>query len=580
MALVILLIVAGVAATVGLRHLQRAPTPMSPLRLSLLPPEELVIGSGPDYPFGLSLAPDGRRLVFPASKGGLTQLWLRDLAQDDLQPLAGTTEAVLPFWSPDGRAIGFFAAGKLRVVQLDDGTVRDLADAPSPRGGAWHATGAILFAPDGEGPLVRRQSDGSLTPFTTLEDGIESSHRHPQLSDDGAYVVFHVRASEPTRQGLWIAPYDEPTARRRLVNSDASALLVAGGLVYWSDGALVWQALNLDTRSFTGPSVLLGTPVGRGPENQIFATGAADVIVFGVPASGLRELGWMDRTGGAAGVLGEPMEAWDVRIAPSGEGVAVTRVDPQLATLDIWTYDGTRPLPRRISPAIDVDEAPAWSRDGMLLAWVMGRRTITMRGALAELSEVAVRKSDNPVRVTDWSPDGRWIVATEARPESRSDILLVSPSGNSDPRTYAGSPFNETYGVVSPDGRWLAYASDESGRFEIYADAFPVPGRRARLTVGGGTEPRWGHDGKEVYFRRGTEIHVVRPRISSGRLEALSSERLFDVGGEIRSFDVGPDGNRFLVNRPAPDSAPKPMTVLVNVGSLVRTARGSAQARK
>ncbi|HUE89922.1 MAG TPA: hypothetical protein VMO26_27910 [Vicinamibacterales bacterium] len=535
---------------------QEPPAPPAALRLSL----------AQSYSFGLALAPDGRRVVFPTASDGGTHLALHDFRDDSTLPLEDTAGAVMPFWSPDGGAIAYFAEGTLRVFTFADRRVRDLAGAPAPRGGAWHTSGDIVFAPDDEG-LKWLRAGGAVEPFTTPDS--ESSHGYPRVTADGRHVVYFVRAPEGTRHSIWIAPVDQPSSGRRLTSSDAEGIPIDQALIYSSGGALVAQRINLESLVLEGRPVLLGTSVGHGPEHQLHATAAADVLVFGKPSSTLRELRWMNRAGTTIGVLGEPMDAWDVRIAPRGPAVAVTRADPQLKTLDIWAYEDQRPLPRRVSPNIDVDESPAWSRDAARLAWVSGRRVVTMRDGRASSPETALRKFDNPVRVTDWSAGGEWIVVTEVRGDTRGDIVLMHVDGGGDPRSYATSAFNETHGVVSPDGRWMAYASDESGRPEIYVDAFPAPGHRARLTVGGGTDPRWSLDGGELFFRRGSEIHAVRLRASGSTREAASSERLFDAGGEIRSFDVTSDGARFLVNVPAPEAAPKPMTVVVNVRSLL-----------
>lgn len=530
-------------------------------------PAALRLSLAADYSFGLALAPDGRRVAYTSTAGGNTQLWLHDLTTDETTPLDGTTSAAMPFWSPDGGAVAFFAQGKLRAYTFADRGVRDMADAASPRGGAWHPGGDVIFAPD-DGGLKRRRASGAVEPFTTLA-GSESSHRYPRLMSDGRHVVFYVRAAERTRQGIAITPIDQPSARRRVVSSDAEGIPIDQALLYSSGGALVAQRIDPESLALAGRPALVGPSVGHNAEHQLFATAAADVLLFGAPTSNLRELRWVDRSGLAVGVLGEPMDAWDVRVAPRGTAVAVTRADPQLKTLDIWAYEEQRPLPRRLSPNIDVDEAPAWSRDGARVAWVSGRRVVTTRDAGGSRPETALRKFDHPVRVTDWSPRGEWLVLTETRPERRGDILLMRADGEGHTRVYAESVFAESHGVVSPDGRWLAYASDESGRPEIYVDAFPAPVSRARMSVGGGTEPRWDREGGVLYFRRGSEIHAVRLRATGGTPEAASSERLFDAGAEVRSYDVTPDGLRFLINVPAPEAAPQPMTVVVHVGSLL-----------
>jgi Tol biopolymer transport system component len=570
---VIALVTVGLA-TISFGSRRSSSPAAAPLRLALVPPADLALESGTDYPFGLAVAPDGRRLAFPASRSGLAQLWLHDLSTTDSQPLAGTDNGVLPFWSPDGRAVAFFTHGELRVLTLDDGMVRTLAPAPSPRGGVWHTNGDIIFAPDANAGLSRRRASDGVVATLTTPDGAngESSHRFPALSDGGRRVVFFVRASQPARQGIWSAPLDAPAARTRLASSDSHALAVDDAVVYASGGALVAEQIDPRKGTSLGRPMMIGAAVGQSAQNQLFASLGGDLLLFGAAVSTRRELRWLDRRGGAAGSIGEPMDAWDVRIAPGRSSIAVARLDPQLATLDIWMYDGERPLPRRISPAIDRDESPVWSRDGTRVAWVSGRQTVTVRGALAELPEIALHKFEHSARVTDWSPDGRWIIVAESRPESRDDLWLLSPNGDA-VRPYVRAPFNETQGVVSPDGQWMAYASDESGRFEVYVDSFPAPGTRGRLTIGGGTEPRWRADGSEIYFRRGTEIHAVKPLLSTAAVEAAASERLFDAGADIRAFDVTSDGQRFLVNLPAPDNTPPSLSAIVNASALIRGNR-------
>ena len=553
------------------------PEPPQPLRLTLAHPDGLVVGGGLDYEFGLALGPDGRRLVFPAVNAagghhqGPGQLWLRDLRTNDLAALPGTDRGVMPFWSPDGASIGFFSDGKLRTLDVASGTVRDLADAPEPRGAAWLANGDIVFAPVAAGGLSRRTPDGSVAPFTSLAPG-ELSHRLPQPLGS-KHVIFFVRASESVRQGVWVVPRTAPESRKRLVNSDAGALGLGDVLVYASGRALVAQRVALEDMTLAARPALLATTVGHGAENQLFATIGGEILIHGAAASGLRELRWVDGSGQTVATVGEPMQAWEVRVGPVASRVSVARVDPQLNTLDIWTYEAQRPIPRRLSPSINVDETPVWSRDGSRLAWITGRNTLVVRDAGADTPEVVLRKFEGPVRVSDWSPDDR-LVLTEVQGDSRGDIIIAPVRADGGTSAYVRSPFNEMSGTVSPDGRWLAYVSDESGRPEIYVDAFPAPRARARLTVGGAAEPRWSRDGRRVYFRRGGEVHTVVLEARAPGLEAVASERLFDLGTDIRAFDVGPDGQRFLVNVAAPESASRSgaLTVLVHIASLLPSA--------
>jgi serine/threonine-protein kinase len=218
-----------------------------------------------------------------------------------------------------------------------------------------------------------------------------------------------------------------------------------------------------------------------------------------------------------------------------------------------------------------VDELAVWSPDATRLAWVQARRSIASRGAQAQLPEQPVRTFDGPVRLWDWSPDGKTLVIGQNKPGTKDDLFIVGATGDGpEPAPYAQSPFNEVHADISPDGRWVAYTSDESGQPEIYVDSFPAAGHRARVTTGGGSEPRWGAAINEVFFRRGRELHVASLALGGPTPEATGTARLFDAGGDIRAYDVTPDGQRFLVNVPVPSAPPSPIAIVVNWRSLLQ----------
>ena len=535
-------------------------TPLQPLRAAWLPDESLHVGAGTDYPFGLAISPDGRKLVYPAARAGTVSLWLQSLTTNETRALPSTDGAAAPFWAPDGTRVGFFAAGRIRAIDLATGSVTDLAEAPSGRGAAWNTAGDLIFAASGDSGLSRRSANGAVTSVTTIDATHgESSHRWPAFLPDGKHVVFLVRATERSRSGIWLAPLDNPSERRRLLSADGQAIVSGTTLLYVNDVTLMAQLLDPATWMTMGRSELAGVNVGRGPLDQTFATASSEVLIYGAPGTTLRELRWTARDGSTIGKMGEPLDAWDLRISPDGARVATTELDPQSRTLDVWIRERSQPVPKRLSISTDADDSGVWSPDGNRIAWVAARRKVAIRGAGAVLPEQVVATFDPPVQVWDWSRDGRALLVGRTAADTRDDLWIVRLPDEQQ-AAYTTAAFNQVHGVFSPDGRSIAYASDESGQFDIYVDSYPKPGSRIRVTTAGGTEPRWRGDGREIFFRRGAEILAVT---ITGRAVG-ASERVFDAGATIRSYDVTADGKRFLLNLPASSSAPKAATLVVN----------------
>jgi Tol biopolymer transport system component len=547
----------------AIRHWrERPPAPVSPaqpLRSTWIAPGGVVPGAGAEYPFGLALAADGRQLVYPAAKAGVATLWLHDLSSGTTRALPGTEGAAMPFWSADMAKIGFFAGGKMRALDLAGGTTSDLADAPGGRGAAWNRSGELVFAASPGSGLIRRDAAGAVAAFTTLESG-ETSHTWPSFLPDGRHVIFLVTASPASRSGIWIAALDDPASRKRLFAADAQAVAAGGSILYLNDLVLMSQALDRATLEPTGHAAVVGLHAGRGPLGQIFATATDDVLIYGAPGTTMRELRWVKRDGTPAGATSEPIDAWDVRVSPDGRRIVVTEIDRQLRTLDVFIRTGAQPAPTRLSLSTDGDESGVWSPDGLRIAWAGQRRKVMLRGAGAVLPEQTVATFDSPVQVWDWSRDGRSLLIGRKSNETGDDLWIQPPAEGATAESYATAPFDQVYGVFSPDGRTIAYASNESGQFDIYVDAYPKPGARVRVTTAGGTEPRWSNDGRELFFRRGSAIHVVRFGHGS---EIESITELFDLNITIRAYDVSRDG-RFVVNVAAASQPAMPPTIVTN----------------
>ena len=558
-------------AVPAVRHWRERPPapvpPAQPLRSAWIPPDGLDAGAGADYSFGLSLAPDGRQLVYPAAKAGVVSLWLHDLSSGTTRELPGTTGAAMPFWSPDTNRIGFFAAGKLRALDLVNGTTSDLADASAGRGAAWNREGVLVFAPSPNSALTRSDAGGSIVPLTRLENG-DTAHTWPSFLDD-RHVIYLVTSSQPSRSGIWLASLDDSTAAKRLFTSDSQAIVPpqAPGpkpqdltVLYLRDLALVAQPIDRDAFELAGRSEVVGLNAGRGPIGQLFATASADVLIYGAPGTTLRELRWVARDGTPAGSTSEPIDAWDLRIAPDGRRIVVTEIDRQLRTLDVFIRTGSQPAPTRLSLSTDSDESGVWSPDGLRIAWAGQRRKVMLRGAGAVLPEQTIATFDTAVQVWDWSRDSRSLLIGRRHNDNGEDLWIQPPVEGATATPYVVAPFDQVYGAFSPDGRAVAYASNESGQFDIYVDSYPKRGQRVRVTTAGGTEPRWSNDGRELFFRRGGAIHSVR---LSGAFEVEAITQLFELQTAIRTYDVSRDG-RFLVNVPSGDRPASSATMVIN----------------
>ena len=556
------------------RYLRQAPPPETRLEIVTPPTAE---------PTSFALSPDGRQVVFAASGEGGSRLWLRALVTTSAKPLAGTGGATYPFWSPDGRSVGFFADGKLKRLDLDGGEPQTLATAV-PRGGSWNADGDILFAPNTGSPLFRVPAAGGQTRAVTTLDQ-QASHRYPFFLADGRHFVF-LAQGPPDTAGIYLGSLDSGQTSR-LVAADAAGVYLPSGWLLWGrGGALVAQRLDLARQALTGEPVRLADSVfvdmsggaGDGPASA----SASGLVAYRTGGAIRRQLVWLDRSGKSLGTLGAADESTGLQapsVSPDGQRAVVHRAFQR--NFDIWVMDGTRSS--RFTFAEARDRFPIWSRDGQRIVFESnraGHRDLYQKSSSGTGPEALLVQSQQDKIATDWSTDGRLILYQSTDPQSDRDIWVVPLGGDRTPQVFLKTPFSERQGAFSPDGQRVAYMSNESGRDEIYIRPLGAPAAPAtadgangqwQVSPAGGIHPRWRADGKELYYLRPDGVMMAAPIAALGAPPvpsppvALFPTRISGGGADTqqgRQYDVAHDG-RFLINTVL-DEASAPITLLMN----------------
>jgi Tol biopolymer transport system component len=544
----------------------------------------------------VAVSPDGLQLAFTADSSGKQSLWLRPIgAPLSAQPMAGTEGANSPFWSPDSRFIGFFAGGKLKKAEVSSGAVQTLCDAGRGfgRGGTWSSDGVIVFALDGYGPLYRVSESGGQ-PFALRPDNWrkeQTYYRHPCFLPDGHHFIYRAGATSAysnswyARTGIYACSLESDESKL-ILRADTHAVYAAGHLLFWRDGALMAQPFDEKNLELTGDAVPVAQRVEFDPRNieADFSVSGNGILVFASGAPTLGQLVWFDRDGKQVGKLGEPGRVSSPRISPDGKRVAAQIVDPQGGTSDIWVYDLRRNARTRLTSNAESDTNPVWSPDGRRIVFCSNRKDvhrfdIYQKDSSGSGNEEVLFESDKNNTPQSWSSDGQFIAyARNLLVPSFTEIWVLPLTGEGRPFPFLQAErFSHRFAQFSPDGRFIAYVSFESGSQQVYVTSFPGPGFKQQVSTDGGLYPRWRGDRKELFFLAAGRIMAADVKSNDSSLDIGAARSLFEAHPWLEAnpssyfqgfwqgslYDVTPDGKRFLIVT-ASEGAPPTINLVVN----------------
>ncbi|MEP6995344.1 MAG: protein kinase, partial [Acidobacteriota bacterium] len=535
---------------------------------------------------GVALSPNGRRLAFGTrDPDGSSRLWVRDLDALEPYPIPGVEGALFPFWSPDSRFIGFFARGRLKVVEASPAAPppRELGDVVEPRGGSWGEDGTILYSGGNLSPVMRVSASGGTPVAATRLASDEIAHRWPHFLPGGRRFLYEIRKKSPDPNAPAAGPHAvyegslDGEGRRLILSEHTSAAYVPPGyLLFRRANNLMAVACDPQSLAMRGePAVLVSDIQGFAATGGSIFSASEDLLVYSprVGASATR-LVWLDRSGKELATVGPTDPYVYMAASADGKSVVVSRIEDPLPP-DLWFFDTTVGRGMRLTRDAQAQVAPVISSDGRRIffsAYSKGPWDLWEMSPQGGKEKKPFLESASTKTANDISPDGRYLLYREFNPGTRGDLKVVALTGDPQPRTYIATPDDESNGDFSPDGGWVAYVSDETGRKEVYAASFPDPARRFRVSADGGSQPRWSRDGKELFYVHSGQVMAVPvgrrgadPTFGQSQaLFALPFLAMNDPGfDQITRYDVSPDG-RFLALLRSGEDAPSPLVFVQN----------------
>jgi len=548
-------------------HLRVKPPEEHAARFTVAPPEKTSFG-----PFdSVSLSPDGTRMVFRVQTAQGPIFALRSI--DALQPqlLPGTENAFLAFWSPDGRSLALSANGKLNRIDLQGGPAVPLSDVPAYVEGSWSPAGVILFSTGPSGPLYRvNQGGGTPAPVTRLAPR-ETGHLWPHFLPDGEHFLFTVSSAAPETRGIYVGSLGSPAVNRILPDETSAQYSPPGYVLFVRGDVLTAQPFDARSLRNTGDSFPVASQVAILPTmvGSLFSSAAGNLAFRVSEGFALSQLIWFDRKGARAGIVGEPSDYTDPALSPDGRMLAVCKRDPITKNRAIWLFD----LVRGSSSKLTVDSwdnmNPVWSPDGRRIASSSkhrGERDLYVRAANGTGQGELLIHSDVQKNAEDWTSDAKYLLYNQGTASNRG-VWALPLAGDRKPFQVLGGPYRQEESQVSPNGKWIAYLSLESGQQQVYVQNFPPAGGKWQVSTAGGSDPQWSRDGKELFYLQANKLMAVAVKTTGSSFDADVPRPLFDtqpmVTGRNR-YLVSPDGQKFLISTLNVTTSQLPITVVLN----------------
>jgi tRNA A-37 threonylcarbamoyl transferase component Bud32/dipeptidyl aminopeptidase/acylaminoacyl peptidase len=570
-------ILAAAVATWG--YVRRAPVEAPTLRSSILPPEKTAFEIGGEDSGSVTISPDGRKITFVAKDAeGRKLLWLRPLDAGAARSIPGTEGATWPFWSPDSRFIAFFAEGKLKKVDVAGAPPLTLCDAKRGRPGSWNRDGVILFSPDTTVAVHRVSAGGgAATPVTRLDESKgETTHRWATFLPDGRHFLYmggtHAAGTGSEANVIYLASLDSKD-RTLLLRARSNVVFASGYLLYVLEKTLLAQSFDAKRLRLTGDPVPLESVLyDPGYFRAAFSASDNGILVYAAAAGGSRaRLAWYDRAGKPIGEpFGDSVDYRSFALSPDGKRLAAEVEDSTTGISDIWVSDFDRGTRTRFSFGPGPSICPVWSPDGSRIAFARMEKTlltwIVAKPSSGSGGEETLLRGSGDICPKSWSPDGRYLAydTLAAVSRTKSDIWILPLFGDRKPFPFLETQFDESSPRFSPDGRWVLYTSDESGRPELYVAPFPGPGTKWQISPGGGLGGEWLQGGKEVTYRTlDLNQMSVQVKADASGFETGVPRVLFNASNAI-FLQNDPAGDRELLAIFPPAAQNTPLNLVSN----------------